>query len=325
MAAQDKKAFKVVFMGTPEFSRVILEALIAHDGCEVIAAYSQPDRPCGRGQVCKPTEVKKCALEHGIPVHQPLNFKEQSAIDELAALEPDLLVVAAYGLILPQAVLDIAPCGAMNVHTSLLPKYRGAAPIQRAILNGDDFTGVTIMQMDKGMDTGDILLARALAIGMNDTAETLHDELAALGGRMITEAIERLKEGRLAHIAQDDAEATYADKLKKSEGELDWSCSAQDVHNRARAMFPWPGAYFFWQGEGRSKALRISIVPGELGPACSEYGSPEPGTIVGEVDGKLAIACADRLYLVPSVKPAGKKSMEPQAFLCGYMQRCATK
>ncbi|NJB67962.1 methionyl-tRNA formyltransferase [Desulfobaculum xiamenense] len=309
-------------MGTPEFARVVLEALAGFDGCEIVAVYTQPDRPCGRGQVCKPSEVKVFALEKGWEIRQPLNFRNEDTVAELAALRPDLLVVAAYGLILPQSVLDIAPNGAINVHSSLLPKYRGAAPIQRAILSGDDFTGVTIMQMDKGMDTGDILLARATYIDMNDTAETLHDDLAALGGRLIVEALERLRDGRLLRVKQDESKATYAAKLEKSEGELDWTRPAQEVHNRARAMHPWPGAYFFWNPDGRTEPLRLTVVPGEIGPELPEENRPAPGTIVGEMDGHLAIACADRYYLVPSVKPAGKKAMDAAAFSCGYMSRC---
>lgn len=309
-------------MGTPDFARVALESLAAWDGCEIVAVYTQPDRPCGRGQVCKPSAVKAFALEQGYEIRQPVNFKDEADVAELAAFTPDLLVVAAYGLILPQSVLDIAPRGAVNVHSSLLPKYRGAAPIQRAILNGDDVTGVTIMQMDAGMDTGDILMARALAIGKDDTAEVLHDELADLGGKLLVETLERMVDGNLRRIRQDESKATYAAKLQKSEGELDWTQPAQDIHNRARAMHPWPGAYFFWCTPERKKPLRITLTPGEVGGDLSEYGNPQPGTIIGDVDGKLAIACADKAYLVPNVKPAGKKSMDADGFCCGYLNRC---
>lgn len=307
-------------MGTPEFARQSLEALHNWDGCDIIGVYTQPDRPCGRGRQCKPSDVKRYALEQGLVVYQPVNFKDEDAVKELTALKPDLLVVAAYGLILPQEVLDIPRLGAMNVHASLLPKYRGAAPIQRAIMGGDAATGITIMQMDAGLDTGDILLARSLAIGMNDTAEILHDELADLGGRMIVEALERMAEGRLLRIQQDDDRATYAAKLEKSEGEIHWDQPAQDIHDRVRAMHPWPGAYFTWEREDATP-LRLVLTPGEVGFKLPEP-APAPGTFIGICEGKLAIACADKTYLVPSIKPSGKKLMDAEAFACGYLDNC---
>lgn len=324
MAAQDGtsgKGLRIVFMGTPEFARVALERIHEWRGGEVVAAYTQPDRPCGRGRACKPSEVKAYALEQGIPVRQPENFKSDEAVAELAALEPDLLVVAAYGLILPQRVLDIPPRGAINIHASLLPQYRGAAPIQRALLNGDAITGITIMQMDAGMDTGDILLARSLGVGINETAQDIHDQLADLGGRLAKEALERMVDGRLLRIPQDASKATYAPKLEKHEGEIHWDQPAQDVHNRARAMHPWPGAFFTWHGARSGKPVRIVLTPGEVGPELSAP-RPAPGTILGVRGGKLAIACTDREYLAPSVKPAGKKLMDGEAFACGYLGDC---
>lgn len=310
-------------MGTPEFARISLEHLHAWDGAHVIAVYTQPDRPCGRGRKCKPSEVKSFALELGIPVLQPENFKSDEAVAELTALAPDLLVVAAYGLILPQRVLDIPALGAINVHGSLLPKYRGAAPIQRAIMNDEPATGITIMQMNAGMDTGDILFARSLYIGRDDTAETLHDELAQLGGRLLVEALERLGQNRLLRIPQDDSKATYAAKLEKHEGEIHWDQPAQDVHNRARAMHPWPGAYFTWPGNERTgkKQQRLSLTPGRVGYALPEP-KPAPGTILGLCEGLLAIACTDKTYLVPSLKPAGKNLLTAEAFACGYLDSC---
>lgn len=314
---------KVVFMGTPEFARVSLEHLYNWGEAEVIGVYTQPDRPCGRGRKCKPSEVKAFALEHDIPVYQPVNFKSDEAVAELAALKPDLLIVAAYGLILPQRVLDIPRMGAINVHASLLPRYRGAAPIQRAIMNDDPATGITIMQMDAGMDTGDILFARSLAIGRDDTAAILHDELAELGGYLLVDALTRLAEGRLVRIPQDESRATYAPKLEKHEGEIHWDQPAQDVHNRARAMHPWPGAFFTWEGGDRSghKALRLVLTPGKVGFPLHEP-KPEPGTIMGLCEDMLAIACTDKAYLVPSVKPAGKKLLTAEAFACGYLESC---
>ena len=177
-------------MGTPDFAAASLRHLLTWGGCDIVGVYAQPDRPCGRGQICTPPPVKVLAMEKRLPVFQPLNFKAQPEVDQLAALKPDLLLVAAYGLILPQSVLDIPPLGALNVHASLLPEYRGAAPIHRAIMDGRHVTGITIMRMEAGLDTGDILLQRSLAIGIEDTAQTLHDELAEMGGRLLVDALE---------------------------------------------------------------------------------------------------------------------------------------
>ena len=316
-------------MGTPGFAAVALEHLLDWDGCEVAAVFTQPDRPCGRGQVCKPPDVKVLALDRGLPVHQPEHFKTSENIALLTELAPDLLVVAAYGLILPKALLDAAPLGAVNVHASLLPRYRGASPIQRAIMNGDPATGVTIMQMDEGMDTGDILMQRALAIGLDDTAATLHDELADLGGRLLVDTLERLACGRLTRFPQDDALATYAPKLSKSDGEVHWGRPAQAVHDHVRAMHPWPGAYWLWQRPGTNKApgkpLRLNLAPGHVGDDLPP--DAQPGDILGIVcDGNggegLAVACADKAYVLPSLTPAGKKAMTARGFWCGYMQTC---
>lgn len=314
-------------MGTPGFAAVALDRLLSWPGCRVVGVFTQPDRPCGRGQVCMPSEVKVLAQDKGLPVLQPEHFKTPDNLALLTDLSPDLLVVAAYGLILPQAVLDVAPLGAINVHASLLPRYRGASPIQRAIMNGDMATGITIMQMDAGMDSGDILMQRALAIGMDDTAATLHDELADLGGRLLVQALERLSMGQLARMPQDDALATYAPKLSKHDGEVRWDRPAQDVHNHIRAMHPWPGAYWLWQRPGKSKALRLSLAPGRLGADLPA--GAKPGDILGLVchengDEGMAVACADKAYVLCSLTPAGKKPMTARGFWCGYLQQCAT-
>jgi methionyl-tRNA formyltransferase len=309
-------------MGTPEFARRALEALTGWDGCEVVAVYCQPDRPSGRGQAVRHGEVKAFALSHGLPGFQPVNFREQATVDELAALAPEVLVVAAYGLILPQRVLDIPPLGALNIHASLLPKYRGAAPIQRAILDGEAVTGITIMRMDAGMDTGDILLARSLGIDIDETASEVHDQLADLGGRLIVDALGRLRAGRLVRIPQDTALATYAPKLEKDEGRLDFSRPAREVHNRARAMHPWPGAFCHWTGPRGGEPLRLVLTPGCVGPELAEP-RPAPGTILGLREGLLAFACADCEYLVPSLKPAGKKLQSAEEFARGYLPGAA--
>lgn len=307
-------------MGTPDFASAILEYLQEWDGCDVIAAYSQPDRKGGRGQKVRHSAVKEVALKHDIPVYQPVNFKEQADIDELAALEPDFLVVAAYGLILPQAVLDIPKIMPLNVHGSLLPKYRGAAPIHRAVANGDHATGITIMKMEAGLDTGPILVQQALGIAWDDYTGKIHDELANMGGPLIMETLLRYENKHLIIMEQDDSISTYAAKLTKEEGLIDWNKDAEKVHDHIRGMHPWPGAYFFWQAEEGKDPIRLVITPGK--PQGEPVGDHTPGTIVGEFEGMLGIACADKIYLASKVKPAGKKEMDGKAFICGYMGRC---
>jgi methionyl-tRNA formyltransferase len=311
---------RVVFMGTPDFAAVSLRHLLEWGGCDIVGVYSQPDRPCGRGQVCTPPPVKLLAMEARLPIFQPLNFKDKADVDQLAALAPDLLLVAAYGLILPQSVLDIPGFGAINVHASLLPEYRGAAPIQRAIIDGRHVSGITIMQMEAGLDTGDILLQRSRAIGIDDTAQSLHDELAEMGGRLLVETLEKLHDGRLVRIPQDHARASYASKLTKEEGRIDWNQPALTVHNRIRGLFPWPGSWFDWDGmPGRT--LRLTVHPGSMGEPLPA--GVTPGEIFGVAEDSVLIACADRLYAVPTVKPAGSKPLGGREFYCGYLSRCS--
>jgi methionyl-tRNA formyltransferase len=317
--AQEGQKLRIVFLGTPEFAATILRHLAAWPGGDVAAVITQPDRPCGRGQVCTPPAVKTLALELSIPVLQPENFKSPESVRLLEDLSPDLLVVAAYGLILPQRVLDIAPLGAVNVHASLLPRYRGAAPIQRAIMNGESVTGVSIMNMVLAMDAGPILLQRALAIRLSDTAETIHDELADLGGRVLVEALDRLREGTLVPMEQNHDLATYAPKLEKSEGIIDWDRPALAVHNHIRGLYPWPGSHYLWQ-RTETTSLRLTVFPGKIGRKLE--GPVAPGTVLGIEDDSVAIACRDRVYLTPRLKPSGGKALDPRSFLCGYLSRC---
>lgn len=306
-------------MGTPDFAAASLRHLLASDLCEVVGVYCQPDRPCGRGQVCTPPPVKVLALQHGLCVLQPVNFKDQADVDQLAGLTPDLLLVAAYGLILPQNVLDIPTYGAFNVHASLLPEYRGAAPIHRAIIEGRHATGITIMRMEKGLDTGDILLQRSRAIGVEDTAQSLHDELAEMGGRLLVDALDKMRQGRLVRIPQDHARATYAAKLSKEEGCVDWNQPAWTVHNRIRGLFPWPGSWFDWSGmPGRT--TRLTVYPGRVGDPLPA--GARPGDILGVDGDDVLIACLDRVYRVPTIKPAGSRALSGSEFYCGYLSRC---
>ncbi len=315
---------KIVFMGTPDFAAVILEALLAWEGGEVVAVYTQPDRPAGRGKKLRYSAVKNLSVSRGLTVMQPLHFKDADAVEALRAFEADIAVVAAYGLILPQTVLDAPRSGCLNAHASLLPKYRGAAPIQRAIMAGEQVTGVTIMQMDAGMDTGPMVLQRAMAIGVDDTAGALHDELATLSATLMVEALTLAQQNALKPVPQDDARATYAPKLTKAEGEIDWARPARVVHDHVRGVTPWPGAFFFWDGLGADKPLRLTVLPGRVGdPLDDAAGCVEPGTIVGLHEGMLAVACADRYYLTPNLCPEGKCLIDAQAFCNGYLNRCA--
>ncbi|MBU4191199.1 MAG: methionyl-tRNA formyltransferase [Proteobacteria bacterium] len=312
------RPLRTVFMGTPEFAAEILRILLEFEGAEVVGVYTQPDRPCGRGRQCKPSPVKDVAVERGLPVFQPKNFKDETDIEALRALKPDVLVGAAYGLILPQSVLDVPTLHPLIVHASLLPRHRGAAPIQRAVEAGEVVTGISIMKMEAGLDTGPVMVQRALRIGHNDHAGTIHDELAKLGGICICEGLARLQTGAYSFAPQDHALATYAKKLEKGEGAIDWNRPAQAIHNQIRAMYPWPGAYFDWTGPD-GKTLRLNVTPGEVSEQTAQAA---PGTVLGEVDGKLAIATADKVYLTPEVKPEGRKAMAATAFACGYMKTC---
>ncbi|MGD8784996.1 MAG: methionyl-tRNA formyltransferase [Thioalkalispiraceae bacterium] len=235
------KNLKIIFAGTPDFAATALQKLL-DEQYEIIAVYTQPDRPAGRGRKLKPSPVKALALEHKIPVEQPVSFKEEGALDKLASYQPDLIIVAAYGLLLPVSVLAIPKWGCLNIHASLLPRWRGAAPIQRAILAGDKETGITIMQMDKGLDTGDMLIKHSTPIHNDDTGGSLHDRLAELGGQAIVEALKLLEQNQLNPEKQDDSQATYAKKLSKSESDIDWSRTAEEIDRQIRAFDPWPGS-----------------------------------------------------------------------------------
>jgi methionyl-tRNA formyltransferase len=306
-------------MGTPDFAASTLAQVLASKSHEIAGVYSQPDRPCGRGHKCTPSPVKVLALEHGLPVFQPLNFKEPAAITELAELEPDVLLVAAYGLILPRSVLDIPKLGPWNVHASLLPKYRGAAPIQRAILDGASETGITIMRMEAGLDTGPTLLRRAISIGSDETAGSVHDRLAELGGELALEALTLLGKGSVHPEPQVDSQATYAPKLTKDDTLIRWDQTVQKVHNRIRAMSPKPGAFFTMTIPGENRHIRLQVLPGTFSQVLPS--GTAPGTFLGLSGGGLCIACADGIYSFSSVKPSGKNFMDASAFACGYLSK----
>ena len=290
---------RVIFMGTPEFSVVALQALI-EAGHEIACVYSQPPRPAKRGQKERPSPVHAHAEAAGLPVRTPLNFKAEADRDAFRALQADVAVVVAYGLILPQAILDAPRLGCLNIHASLLPRWRGAAPIHRAVEAGDRETGVGIMQMEAGLDTGPVMLEDRLSIGETETTGGLHDRLAALGGRLIVEALNRIDS--LQPTPQPEAGTTYAHKIDKGETRIDWSENAATVKRKINAFSPFPGAWFEIAGE-RVKALRAATT--------AASGAP------GEVLDGLTIACGEGAVQLLDVQRAGKKAGSADDFLRG--------
>jgi methionyl-tRNA formyltransferase len=310
---------RVVYFGTPPFAARILDDLGTDQQLRILAVITQPDRPCGRGRTCKPSAVKELALTRGYPVLQPETLKDPAVVAELESFQADFFIVAAYGLIFPETVLCLPKHGCLNVHASLLPRYRGASPIQAALLAGDPVSGITIMRMAKGMDTGPILLQRAMGVDINDTAQTLHDTLAAQGGRLLLETLNRHRSGTLIAVEQDHSMATYAPRLTKDMGLIDWDQPARTVHNHIRAMHPWPGAYFFLPGENQTKR-KVAVHPGQIGEPL-EDDKTAPGSFIGMQGDTLAIACRDKAYLVRHFHPSDAKRMDSQAFRCGYLRQ----
>lgn len=304
--ASPPKAFlRLVFAGTPEFAQHALAALL-DAGHEIALVLTQPDRPAGRGLRPAPSAVKQLALARGLDVFQPESLRESAAGPRIASVKPDFLVVAAYGLILPQAILDLAPGGALNIHASLLPRWRGAAPIQRALLAGDAETGITIMRMDAGLDTGPMLAQARTPIGPDEDAQTLHDRLAALGARMIVAALADAAAGRLREMPQPQQGATYARKIDKREAELDWSRSAAELDRQVRALRPVPGATTRLRGE-TLKVWRARV----------RSASGAAGTVLAAtVDGVL-VACGEGALLLTELQRAGGRRLDAAQFLHG--------
>jgi methionyl-tRNA formyltransferase len=296
---------RLVFMGTPDFAVPTLRALAAA-GHEIAAVYSQPPRPAGRGQQPKPSPVHAVAVEQGWPVRTPENLKDTSAQRDFTALALDAAVVVAYGLLLPPPVLAAPRLGCLNIHASLLPRWRGAAPIQRALLAGDRETGITIMQMDEGLDTGPILTQQAVPIGATETAASLHETLAALGAEMIVAALQGLSGGTLTARPQPGESATYANKLSRAEARLDWRRPAVELERQVRAFAPWPGAHFAINGE-TVKVLAADVDPG--------HDSAAPGTVL---DDGLTIACGGGALRPIRVQRGGRAACDTAAFLRGF-------
>lgn len=300
---------RLVFMGTPDFASASLEALLRSED-SVVGIVTQPDRPKGRGQALTPSPVKLLAQRAQIPLLQPLKMKDPGFLDALAGWKPDMIAVAAFGRILPPAILSLPPLGCINVHGSLLPKYRGAAPIQWAIINGETETGITTMLMDEGMDTGATLLQEALSITADDTAATLTPRLAELGGRLLVETITRFKAGTLEPQAQDTSQATLAPLLKKEDGVIDWTLPAIVLADRVRGLSPWPGAYTTVVGNDRWTIWRAVAFPGRV--------TDPPGTVITMTHEAIHVATGDGILAVMELQPANSRRMAVSQYLSGH-------
>ena len=299
---------RVVFMGTPDIAATCLQAVL-DAGVEVVGVYTQPDRPKNRGMKLAFSPVKEVALAKGLPVFQPENFREEETVEQLRALQPDVVAVVAYGRILPQKVLDIPTRGCINIHASLLPKYRGSAPYQWAVLNGEKETGVTAMYLCREMDAGDMIDKESTPIGENETAGELLDRLALLGARLLVKTLDRFAAGEVAGIPQDHAAATYAPMLDKSVCPIDWSKSAQQVHDHVRGLHPWPVATAELAGT-KFKIHATVVIPGKTGA--------QPGTILGLTKTGLQVACGEGAVEIRSLQAEGGKRMAAPDYFRGH-------
>lgn len=296
---------RIIFMGTPEFACPTLQALIDR-GERILAVVTQPDRPKGRGQKMAPPPVKELALRHGLPVLQPHRVRDHAFVDSIRALAPDLMVVVAFGQILPKSLLEVPPRGCVNVHSSLLPRYRGAAPMNWCIVNGETETGVTTMLMDAGLDTGPILLARSTAIDENEDIVSLHDRMATMGAELLTETLDLLLDDKIRPLPQEDGLSSYAPLLRKEDGLIDWGRPARHIHNQVRGMAVWPGAHTTLAGQ-TLKIFRTRIGEGE----------GIPGAVLRASRGILEVACGSGSLIITELQLAGKKRLDSVSFLAG--------
>lgn len=297
---------RVLFMGTPEFAVPTLEALIKEH--EVVGVFTQPDKPKGRGKAMAYPPVKEKALEYDIPVFQPVKVREESVVEQIREMKPEAIVVVAFGQILPESILEIPPYGCINVHASLLPKYRGAAPMQWSIIDGEKETGLTTMYMAKGLDTGDMILKEVVTIEPKETGETLHDKLSVLGGPLIIETLKQIKEGIAPRTPQDDSESCYASMLTKELGSINWENDAASIERLIRGLNSWPSAYTTWN-EKTLKVWDSEIVEEEF--------EGEVGTVVAKDKKSITVKCGQNALKILEVQLQGKKRMTTQAFLLG--------
>jgi methionyl-tRNA formyltransferase len=298
--------WRVIFMGTPDFACPTLQKLIDRKE-HLVAVVTQPDRPKGRGQKLMPPPVKELAEKNGIPVYQPLKVRDPEFVDIIRELKADVIVVVAFGQILPKSLLDIPPHGCINVHASLLPRYRGAAPLNWCIVNGEAETGVTTMLMDVGLDTGDMLLIQKTSLDENEDIASLHDRMSAMGAELLAETLDRLTIGDLVPQPQNDADSCYAPMLKKEDGIINWRADARTIHNLVRGLAVWPGACTTI-GDQVLKIFRTSV----------SDGAGEPGTVLQAAKGHFEIACQSGSLFLHELQLAGKKRLDSTSFLAGY-------
>ena len=311
----------IVFMGTPDFAVSALEAII-EAGHRVTAVVTQPDKPKGRGKELQMTPVKECAVAHGIPVFQPVRVKDEEAVGTLRKYNADIFVVAAFGQILSEEILNMPKYGCVNIHASLLPKYRGSAPIQWAIINGETVSGVTIMQMDKGIDTGDMLMKSEVIIDPGETGDSLHDKLAQAGARLIVEALPKIESGEITPVKQNDADSCYAKMLQKSMSRIDWHQSAETLDRLIRGLISWPGASTVYRGKTlkiweeqvaqQEELQRMAAATG------TGIGHIKPGTVVLVEKDAFYVQTGEGILKILTVQPEGKKRMAVKDFLLGY-------
>jgi methionyl-tRNA formyltransferase len=297
---------RVIFMGTPEFACPTLQRLIDR-GEHVVAVVTQPDRPKGRGQKLTPPPVKELALKYRIPVYQPTKVRDPDVVETLRGLLPDLIVVVAFGQILPKALLEIPPQGCINVHASLLPQYRGAAPLNWCLINGESETGVTTMLMDVGLDTGPMLLKRSTPLDENEDIVSLHDRMSLMGAELLSETLAGLASGSIVPQVQDGAQSCYAPMLKKEDGLVNWSRDAKSIHNQVRGLVAWPGAYTFLAGQV------LKIYRSRIGT-----GSGQPGLVLMADKKGLEVACLTGSLIIEEMQLAGKKRLDAASFLSGF-------
>lgn len=310
---------KIVFMGTPDFAVGALEAII-QAGHQVAAVVTQPDKPKGRGKEVQMTPVKVCATAHDIPVFQPVKIKESEAVERLRSYEADIFVVVAFGQILSEEILSMPQYGCVNIHASLLPKYRGAAPIQWAVINGEKVTGVTIQQMDKGIDTGDILMKTEVLIDEAETADSLHDKLARAGAQLIVESLPKIESGDITPVKQNEEESSYAKMLQKSMSRIDWSKDAAELDCLIRGLISWPGAVTVFRGKNLKiwEEEAVKNVPMHVDDA-------KPGTVVCVEKDAFYVQTGNGTLKVTAVQPEGKKRMAVRDFLLGYPVKAGEK